>query len=53
MTMQYHCSVCGYVYDEDMGDPESGVESDTKWEDVPEDYLCPFCKVGKELFDVQ
>lgn len=51
--MKYVCTVCAFVYDEELGDPESGVAPGTKWEDVPEDYLCPLCKVGKELFEQQ
>lgn len=48
--MQYVCTVCGFIYDEEMGDPEHNIAPGTKWEDVPEDYLCPLCFVGKELF---
>lgn len=49
--MKYVCTVCSYVYDEDLGDPENGIEPGTKWEDVPEDYHCPLCMVGKEDFE--
>ena len=49
--MQYICTVCGYVYDEEQGDPESGIAPGTKWEDVPDDYLCPLYSVGKDLFE--
>lgn len=49
--MKYFCTVCGYIYDEDAGDPESGIAPGTKWEDVPDDYLCPLCKLGKEVFE--
>lgn len=48
--MQYICVVCGFVYDEETGDPESGIAPGTKWEDVPEDYVCPLCFVGKDQF---
>ena len=51
--MKYVCTVCAYVYDEEKGDPESGIAPGTKWEDVPEDYLCPLCKVGKDCFEEQ
>ena len=44
--MKYVCDACGYVYDETVGDPEHG----TKWEDVPEDFECPLCGVGKDMF---
>lgn len=48
--MKYVCLVCGYIYDEELGEPENGIAPGTKWEDVPEDYLCPLCFVGKEEF---
>lgn len=49
--MQYICTVCGFIYDEEQGDPESDIAPGTKWEDVPDDYVCPLCNVGKELFE--
>jgi rubredoxin len=51
--MKYVCTVCGYVYDEETGDPENGVAAGTKWEDVPEDYVCPLCQMGKEVFEAE
>ncbi len=48
--MKYVCNVCGYVYDETIGEPESGIAAGTKWEDVPEDFVCPLCGVGKDDF---
>ena len=47
---KYVCEPCGYVYDPEIGDPDNGVEAETKWEDVPEDFLCPLCGVGKDEF---
>ena len=47
---KYVCDVCGYIYDEEIGDPDNGVEAGTTWEDVPEDFLCPLCGVGKDEF---
>ena len=47
---KYVCDVCGYIYDEEICDPDKGVEAGTKWEDVPEDFLCPLCGVGKDEF---
>ena len=47
---KYVCDVCGYIYDEEIGDPDNGVEAGTKWEYVPEDFLCPLCGVGKDEF---
>ena len=48
---KYVCVVCGYIYDEELGDPENGIAPGTKWEDVPEDYMCPLCGVGKDQFE--
>ena len=47
--MKYVC-VCGYVYDEETGDIELGIAPGTKWEDLPEDFVCPICGIGKEGF---
>lgn len=49
---QWECIVCGWVYDEAKGDPDNGVAPGTKWDDVPESWLCPDCCVGKEDFEV-
>ena len=51
--MKYICDVCGYVYDEVVGDPDNGIAPGTKWEDVDDDFLCPFCGVGKDQFSVE
>jgi len=45
------CSVCGYVYDPAVGDPDNGIAPGTKFEDLPEDYVCPICGVGKDMFE--
>lgn len=47
---KYVCNVCGWVYDEELGDAENGIAPGTKFEDLPEDFVCPFCGVGKEDF---
>ena len=47
--MQYECA-CGYIYDETEGEPGSGVAPGTKWADVPADFACPLCGLGKEAF---
>jgi len=36
--MKYQCTVCGYIYDEDDGDPDGGIPPGTKWEDLPDDW---------------
>lgn len=48
---KYVCSVCGYVYDPAVGDSDNDVAPGTKWEDVPEDWVCPLCGVGKDEFE--
>ena len=48
---KYVCSVCGYVYVPEIGDPDNGVDAGTAWEDVPEDWCCPLCGVGKDSFE--
>ena len=51
ITMKkYVCDACGWEYDEAVGDPENGIAPGTKFEDLPEDFACPLCGVGKDLF---
>ena len=38
---KYECVICGYIYDEEFGDPEDGIPAGTKWEDIPDDWVCP------------
>ena len=47
------CVVCGYVYDETVGDPDSGIVAGTKFADIPEGWICPVCGVGKDQFEKQ
>ncbi|HOV74147.1 MAG TPA: rubredoxin [Candidatus Hydrogenedentes bacterium] len=47
---KYICDICLWVYDPEEGHPDSGVEPGTKWEDIPDDWVCPICGVGKEKF---
>ena len=49
-NMKYVCDVCGWEYDEEKGYPEGGIAPGTKWEDVPADFECPLCFVGKDQF---
>ena len=44
------CELCGYAYDPKKGDPENGIEENTDFEDLPEDWTCPLCGAGKEDF---
>lgn len=48
---KYECTVCGYIYDPELGDPENGVAPGTSFEDVPDDWVCPECGVEKDLFE--
>ena len=47
---KYICDVCGWIYDEEKGDPEYDLAPGVKFEDLPEDFLCPLCLVGKDQF---
>ena len=48
---KYVCTVCGYVYDPEQGDLDSGIETGTKFDDLPEDWECPVCGAPKEDFE--
>ena len=47
---QWVCVICGWIYDEAAGLPEEGIAPGTRWADVPADWRCPLCDVGKEDF---
>ena len=47
---KYVCDVCGWVYDPEQGYPEGDIAPGTAFEDLPEDFVCPLCGVGKEDF---
>ncbi|MBT6565075.1 MAG: rubredoxin [Candidatus Scalindua sp.] len=48
---RYVCNIFSYVYDPEVGDPDAGVEPGTKFEDLPDDWVCPECGAIKEQFD--
>lgn len=48
---KYICTVCGYIYDPEIGDIDSGVKAGTVFEDIPEDWVCPECGAAKEDFE--
>ena len=50
IKMKYVCELCGWVYDEELGDPDNGIAPGTKFEDLPEDFECPLCGAGKDQF---
>jgi rubredoxin len=49
---KYICTVCDYVYDPEVGDPDNGIEPGTAFEDLPDDWVCPDCGVEKSEFEV-
>ncbi|OGQ94482.1 MAG: Rubredoxin [Deltaproteobacteria bacterium RIFOXYD12_FULL_57_12] len=48
---RYVCQVCGYVYDPEQGDPESGIKPGTAFADLPDDWTCPVCGASKSDFE--
>lgn len=50
---KYVCIACGYVYDPAVGDADSGIDAGTAFEDLPDDWVCPVCGVGKDMFEEQ
>jgi rubredoxin len=48
---RYRCTVCGYIYDPEIGDPDSGIASGTEFADVPADWICPECGAPKSDFE--
>lgn len=47
----YVCGACGYEYDPQVGDPDSGIEPGTAFDDIPGDWTCPLCGLGKDVFE--
>lgn len=48
---KYRCKACGYIYDPEKGDPDGGIAPGTPFEDIPDDWVCPVCGVGKDMFE--
>lgn len=48
---KYECTICGYVYDPEEGDPENDIKAGTAFADLPDEWLCPICGVGKSEFE--
>ena len=48
---KYRCTVCEWVYDPAVGDPHGGIAPGTQFEEIPEDWVCPVCGVGKDMFE--
>ena len=47
----YRCTICGYVYDPEIGDPDKGQPPETPFDDLPEDWGCPICSAAKDAFE--
>ncbi len=47
---KYQCTVCGYIYDPFEGDPDSGIDPGTQFDDIPDNWLCPVCGISKKDF---
>lgn len=47
---KFECEPCGYIYDPVVGDPDSGIAPGTAFEDIPDDWVCPICGLGKDVF---
>lgn len=47
---KYLCEPCGYIYDPQLGDPDGGIEPGTAFEDIPDEWVCPICGLGKDVF---
>ena len=50
---KYVCTVCHYVYDPEVGDPENNITPGTSFENLPADWVCPLCSVGKDMFEIE
>ncbi len=48
---KYECTVCGYIYDPEDGDPDNNIEPGTAFEDISDDWVCPVCGATKDQFD--
>ncbi|MBO3809175.1 MAG: rubredoxin [Candidatus Brockarchaeota archaeon] len=51
LLKKYRCTVCGYVYDPTLGDPEGRIPPGTPFENLPDDWVCPVCGASKDLFE--
>lgn len=48
---KWRCSVCGYVYDPENGEPDEGIDPGTAFNDIPDDWVCPDCGADKSFFE--
>jgi rubredoxin len=47
----WRCTICQYIYDPAVGDPDSGIAPGTAFEEIPDDWCCPLCGAGKDMFE--
>jgi rubredoxin len=52
VVRKWQCLVCSFVYEEALGLPDDGIPAGTSWDDIPDDWACPECGVGKEDFEM-
>ena len=48
---KYTCTICGYIYDPELGDPDGGIKPGTPFEEIPDDWVCPVCGAAKSAFE--
>lgn len=48
---KWRCIACGYIYDPENGDEDGGIDPGTSFDDLPDDWMCPVCGVGKDMFE--
>ncbi|NIN95192.1 MAG: rubredoxin [Anaerolineae bacterium] len=48
---KWECLACGYIYDQAVGDPDTGIAPGTAFEDLPDDWVCPECGAEKDMFE--
>jgi len=49
---KWQCLICSFIYEEELGLPEDGIAPGTGWDEIPDDWMCPDCGVGKEDFEM-
>lgn len=50
--VKYRCTVCGYIYDPERGDPDNGINPGTPFEAIPDSWVCPECGAPKDMFEI-
>ena len=51
MATKWRCMACGYIYDPEKGDEDNDISAGTTFKDLPDDWVCPICGVGKDMFE--